>query len=310
MPTLESTIRNLYKDKQLDEGHSMSPAQQAAIAISKKEKGEKPKDEKDEGNAFGAALQAAKKNGDKTFMVGGKKYDVNTEEEIKEEQLREDGHSDVPSAIRKSKTMIEDANEIMSKLQSMANDDSLPSWWTNKLAVASDSMNKLRDYILNPVEEEVNEDSFGRRRLPPGKRNPDNPIKKMAKNLVKDIPPSRPLKDLHKSQQGEDKDLENVAKKLKGASKKHAKQADVIMKHVKDMEKMDEGRMKDMSMDMKDMPADEFQRKYNMSKADAQKKFGKAPDGPQHTDHKEMGEAATNESLFHNYIQKLVKGEA
>ena len=52
---------------------AMSPAQQAAIAISKKEKGEKPKEE---GNAFGAALNAAKEKGDKTFTVGGKEYDV------------------------------------------------------------------------------------------------------------------------------------------------------------------------------------------------------------------------------------------
>jgi len=63
---------------------AMSPAQQAAIAISKKEKGEKPKKEKDEGNAFGAALQAAKEKGDDTFVVAGKKYDVKTEQEIKE----------------------------------------------------------------------------------------------------------------------------------------------------------------------------------------------------------------------------------
>ena len=60
---------------------AVSPAQQAAIAISKKEKGEKPKDEKDEGNAFGAALQAAKEKGEKTFTVAGKKYDVKTEED-------------------------------------------------------------------------------------------------------------------------------------------------------------------------------------------------------------------------------------
>jgi len=60
---------------------AVSPAQQAAIAISKKEKGEKPKDEKDEGNAFGAALQAAKDKGEKTFTVAGKKYDVKTEED-------------------------------------------------------------------------------------------------------------------------------------------------------------------------------------------------------------------------------------
>jgi hypothetical protein len=37
---------------------------------------------------------------------------------------------------------------------------------------------------------------------------------------------------------------------------------------------MDEGMMKNMAIDLKDMPADEFQRKYNMSKADAMKKFG------------------------------------
>ena len=57
---------------------AVSAAQQAAIAISKKERGEKPKDE---GNAFGAALQAAKEKGEKTFVVGGKKYDVKTEED-------------------------------------------------------------------------------------------------------------------------------------------------------------------------------------------------------------------------------------
>jgi hypothetical protein len=59
---------------------AVSPAQQAAIAISKKEKGQKPKDE--EGNAFGKALQAAKQNGDKTFVVAGKKFDVKTKNEI------------------------------------------------------------------------------------------------------------------------------------------------------------------------------------------------------------------------------------
>ena len=65
---------------------AVSAAHQAAIAISKKERGEKPKDE---GNAFGAALMAAKEKGEKTFSVAGKKYDVKTEQEIKEEKLDE-----------------------------------------------------------------------------------------------------------------------------------------------------------------------------------------------------------------------------
>ena len=59
---------------------AMSPAQQAAIAISKKEKGEKPKDEKDEGNAFGKAVMSAKKAGKKEFVFAGKKY--NTEDQL------------------------------------------------------------------------------------------------------------------------------------------------------------------------------------------------------------------------------------
>ena len=44
----------------------------------KKVEGWKPGDkkEKDEGNAFGKALKSAKDNGDKTFVVSGKKYNV------------------------------------------------------------------------------------------------------------------------------------------------------------------------------------------------------------------------------------------
>ena len=60
---------------------AVSAAQQAAIAISKKERGEKPKDE---GNAFTGALNAAKEKGEKTFTVAGKTYDVKTEQEVKE----------------------------------------------------------------------------------------------------------------------------------------------------------------------------------------------------------------------------------
>jgi len=36
-----------------------------------------------------------------------------------------------------------------------------------------------------------------------------------------------------------------------------------------------EGMMKNMAIDLKDLPSDEFQRKYNMSKAEAERKFGK-----------------------------------
>ena len=71
-------------------------------------------------------------------------------------QIDEDGHQDVSSAIRQCKTTIEDAQDMLQKLQTINPEDSLPSWWTNKLAVVSSSMNKMRDYLLVPsVSEEV-----------------------------------------------------------------------------------------------------------------------------------------------------------
>ena len=68
------------------------------------------------------------------------------------EQIKEDGHTDVPSAIRKLKTSIEDANDILNKLNSMSEEESLPSWWTDKITLSANYLNKARDYILNPKE--------------------------------------------------------------------------------------------------------------------------------------------------------------
>lgn len=76
------------KQKQLSQ-EAANPAQQAAIAISKKEKGEKPKEE--EGNAFGKALQAAKQNGDKEFVVSGKKYKVEDAEKMNKKNKEDKG---------------------------------------------------------------------------------------------------------------------------------------------------------------------------------------------------------------------------
>ena len=74
------------------------------------------------------------------------------------ESLDEDGHTDVASAIRQCKTVMEDAQQIMAKLQTMSPEDSLPTWWTNKFAVASNSMNKMRDYIVNPLGEALDKE--------------------------------------------------------------------------------------------------------------------------------------------------------
>ena len=86
------------------------------------------------------------------------KYNKTFAEALK--QVREDGHTDVASAIRSCKTTIEDAGQMLSKLQMMNPEGDLPSWWMKKIAVASDSMNKLRDYLLVPSVTEQDERSF------------------------------------------------------------------------------------------------------------------------------------------------------
>jgi|TARA_Y100000401_G_scaffold76736_1_gene62480 hypothetical protein len=60
--------------------------------------------------------------------------------------LLEDGHDDVPSARRAMQTIIEDAGQMLQTLEQM--DGHLPTWWTNKMAVAANNLNKMRDYLL------------------------------------------------------------------------------------------------------------------------------------------------------------------
>ena len=75
-------------------------------------------------------------------------------------KMSEDGHADVASALRKCKTIMEDASDIHTKLAMMGTMDSLPSWWTNKLAVAAAYMDSMRDYLLYPTNEEVKDQKY------------------------------------------------------------------------------------------------------------------------------------------------------
>ena len=65
------------------------------------------------------------------------------------EQIKEDGHTDVASACRRLKTSIEDAQEMLNVLTQMDQEGDLPSWWMNKASIASDYLNKMRDYLLH-----------------------------------------------------------------------------------------------------------------------------------------------------------------
>ena len=92
-------------------------------------------------------------------LRGGSKTHAKQADDL-EKAMKEDGHADVSSAMRQCKTITEDATEIDSKLQTMSPEDNLPTWWTNKLAVASNNMNKMRDYIVNPIQEETELDEM------------------------------------------------------------------------------------------------------------------------------------------------------
>ena len=87
------------------------------------------------------------------------KYNKTFKEALEEvRQVKEDGHTDVASAVRQCKTAIEDASQMLSKLQGMSPEGDLPSWWMNKIAIAANSMNKLRDYLLVPSTNEAKEE--------------------------------------------------------------------------------------------------------------------------------------------------------
>ena len=78
-----------------------------------------------------------------------KKYGKSKEQ--MEKDLNEDGHMDIPSAIRNCETIIEDAMQMKQKLATMEGE--LPSWMTQMIAVAASDLNDARDYLLNPTTE-------------------------------------------------------------------------------------------------------------------------------------------------------------
>jgi hypothetical protein len=72
----------------------------------------------------------------------------NTSNETGMGEISEDGHTDVSSAIRSMKLIIEDASEILEGLMQISKNGELPSWWMNKVAVAKKDLNSCRDYFL------------------------------------------------------------------------------------------------------------------------------------------------------------------
>ena len=58
------------------------------------------------------------------------------------ESINEDGHTDVASAKRKVMIMVQDSNILLNKLNGMNKEDSLPSWWTDKITLSQNYLAK------------------------------------------------------------------------------------------------------------------------------------------------------------------------
>ena len=67
-------------------------------------------------------------------------------------KLKEDGSKDVSSMKMKVKTAMSALSKMNSELSKLSDDGDLPTWWTNKVAVAVDKLDGMADYLDAKVE--------------------------------------------------------------------------------------------------------------------------------------------------------------
>jgi len=69
-----------------------------------------------------------------------------------------DGHTDVASARRQCANIIEDCQDMLKALPDDS-EASLPTWWTNKLAVSAAYINSDRDYLVYTMQQNSEEET-------------------------------------------------------------------------------------------------------------------------------------------------------
>ena len=73
-------------------------------------------------------------------------------EQVALNSLNEDGHKDVSSMKTKVKTAMMALQKMNTELSKLPDDGDLPTWWTNKVAVAVDKLDGMADYLDTQVE--------------------------------------------------------------------------------------------------------------------------------------------------------------
>ena len=67
--------------------------------------------------------------------------------------LKEDEHADVASMKNKVEKASKAIEIMRAELNKLGDDDSLPTWWTNKVAVAVERLDSMADYLDVKVED-------------------------------------------------------------------------------------------------------------------------------------------------------------
>lgn len=67
-------------------------------------------------------------------------------------EVQESGHTDVASAMTNVKVAMSALTKMSGELSKLSPEDALPSWWTNKVAIAVDKLDGMADYLDTQVE--------------------------------------------------------------------------------------------------------------------------------------------------------------
>lgn len=65
---------------------------------------------------------------------------------------KEDGHTDVASALGGIRVAREALDNMEQILSGMSPEDNLPSWWTNKVAISVSQLDDMADYLKQKAE--------------------------------------------------------------------------------------------------------------------------------------------------------------
>jgi hypothetical protein len=71
---------------------------------------------------------------------------------VRKLNIQEDGHGDVVSMKNKVKIAMSALEKMEAELNKLSDEDSLPTWWTNKVAVAVDKLDGMADYLDSKVD--------------------------------------------------------------------------------------------------------------------------------------------------------------